>query len=195
MNRKTLVNFDAVHAAIFARIVQGHYRPSRRIGVAELAVTLGVSTTPVREALRHLAGRDVVVERHREGFYLAPLSARAIGSLYAAHGAAVDLTLVSMTARPPTKGPSRNLWRLFEASATMTSDFALIAVRRYLDDRLAVLRRPESTLLGDLSDRAVHFGRALAARDADSARAMARAFHEACASQAERLAIAFDPHP
>jgi DNA-binding GntR family transcriptional regulator len=194
MDRKSQASFGAVHAAIFGRIAQGQYRPTRRIGVAELAEMLGVSTTPVREALRHLAGRDLVVERHREGFYLAPLGAQAIASLYAAHDTAMDRALAAGAGRGRTgrHGP-RSLWRLFETSASLTGDYALVAVRRYLDDRLAVLRRQEAMLLGDLATRAIAFGQALAAQDVIGARAVSKAFHKACIQDAESLASAFDP--
>ena len=54
MTRKAPKSYAAIYDAIFSRIVQGQYRPIHRIGIATLAQALGVSTTPVREALQRL---------------------------------------------------------------------------------------------------------------------------------------------
>jgi DNA-binding FadR family transcriptional regulator len=185
-------SFADVHAAVFARLVQGSYRPTHRIAIAGLAQSLGVSTTPVREALRQLAGRDIIVERHREGFYLAPLNARAIASLYAAHAHWLAQALDRSAGRQPARHP-RGLWRLFDASAADSRDLAIVAVRRYLDDRLAVLRRHETALLRDMTERGQAFAEAIAAGDLVAARAVATAFHQACQDQSDQLAAAFDP--
>lgn len=193
MERRAPLSYAEVHAAIFGRIMQGHYRPTHRIGITTLAQALGVSTTPVREALRQLAGRDIVVERHREGFYLAPLNARAIASLYDAHGHWMDRALDLVGGQNATNRQLRNLWRLFDAVVTQTGDLALISVRRYLDDRLAALRRHESHMLGDLADRGSALAQALGYRDIEAARSISRAFHAQCAAQADALAFAFDP--
>jgi DNA-binding FadR family transcriptional regulator len=194
MERKAPQSYAAIHAAVFDRIVQGHYRPTHRIGIAALAETLGVSTTPVREALRQLAGRDLVVERHREGFYLAPLNARAIVSLYRAHGHWMDRALALLRGGSQVGRQYRNLWRLFDAAATHSSDVALIAVRRYLDDRLIVLRRYEAQAVGDFAERGGLLAQALAAQDFAAAQAISAAFHERCAERADQLASGFDPN-
>jgi len=193
MERRAPLSYTEIHAAIFDRIRQGHYRPTHRIAIAALAQALGVSTTPVREGLRQLAGRDIVVERHREGFYLAPLNARAITSLYEAHGHWMDRALLLLGARHLANRQLRNLWRLFDAVATQSGDPALIAVRRYLDDRLAVVRRHETHRLGDVADRGSALAQALGERDIEAARGICRAFHVRCAAQAAALAAAFDP--
>lgn len=193
MDRKSRISYADVHTAIFNRLVQGHYRPTRRIGIAELAQVLRVSTTPVREALRQLVGRDLMVERHREGFYLAPLSARAISSLYRAHGDWMIKVLKDAGQRTVPGGQLRSMWRLFDASAVRTEDVAMIAVRRYLDARLAVLRRHEPGVLGDMSDRSAALVQALAREDVAAALTITDAFHQDCAASAERLAAAFDP--
>lgn len=192
MERKAQKSYAAIYAATFSRIAQGHYRPTHRIAIAELASSLGVSTTPVREALRQLAGRDLVVERHREGFYLAPLSARAVANLYCAHQNWMN-RILDIAPRPGSKNSrQRSLWRLFDSRAAQTGDIAIIAVRRYLDDRLAVLRRHEGMATGDMVERAGAFYQALRERDAATAQAISRDFHERCRARADQIATAFE---
>ena len=192
MTRKAPKSYAAIYDAIFSRIAQGQYRPIHRIGIATLAQALGVSTTPVREALRQLAGRDLVVERHREGFYLAPLNARAIISLYRAHELWMDRALQLHPVNGHRAGRHRSLWRLFDNRAAATGDAAIISIRRYVDDRLAVLRRHEATILADMGERAHALADALTQDDPAMARDISHAFHERCRDVADQLANAFE---
>ena len=192
MTRKAPKSYAAIYDAIFSRIVQGQYRPIHRIGIATLAQALGVSTTPVREALRQLAGRDLVVERHREGFYLAPLNARAIISLYRAHELWMDRALQLHPVNGHRAGRHRSPWRLFDNRAAATGDAAIISIRRYVDDRLAVLRRHEATILADMGERAHALADALTQDDPAMARDISHAFHERCRDVADQLANAFE---
>jgi DNA-binding GntR family transcriptional regulator len=59
--------------AIRARIVGGELRPGTRLGQAELADQLGISRTSVREALRRLAGDNLVEFEVNRGFFVADL--------------------------------------------------------------------------------------------------------------------------
>ncbi len=146
----------------------------------------------MREALRQLAGRDLVVERHREGFYLAPLNARAIISLYRAHELWMDRALQLHPVNGHRAGRHRSLWRLFDNRAAATGDAAIISIRRYVDDRLAVLRRHEATILADMGERAHALADALTQDDPAMARDISHAFHERCRDVADQLANAFE---
>lgn len=193
MEHKTRMPYEAVYAAVTARIVQGHYRPTHRIGIAALAESLSVSTTPVREALRQLAGRDIIVERHREGFYLAPLTARLIAGLYGAHGHWMQQILATGPSLRLGERHRRGLWRAFDMVADRSGDAAMSAVRRYLDDRLLVLRRHEALAIGDLAATGGLFAQAVAQGEHDRARVISDAFHMQCAQEAQRLAEALYP--
>jgi len=64
------------------RIIQGSLRPGERLSDRELAKNLGVSRTPIREALRRLE-RDGFVEQHAlGGVRIIDLDARQVADLY-----------------------------------------------------------------------------------------------------------------
>jgi DNA-binding GntR family transcriptional regulator len=73
---------DAVANAIRAMIVEGRLRPGERIKEAELAIGLGVSRTPVREALIRLAAEGAVTSRPAVGYSVRPLSIEEFEQLY-----------------------------------------------------------------------------------------------------------------
>lgn len=67
---------DQVRALLLARIGRGEYGPGERLVEAKLARDLGVSTVPVREAIRELAGMGVLgFEAHR-GAWVREVSLR-----------------------------------------------------------------------------------------------------------------------
>ena len=84
---------DAVVEQIEAMIVdgilkEGHQLPSER----DLALTMQVSRPKIREALQLLETRGLVLVRHGEGAFIAPLSGSALSpallALYGRHGEA-----------------------------------------------------------------------------------------------------------
>ena len=63
-------------------IVAGGIAPGTAIPINEVATTLGVSTIPVREALRQLIGEGLVEHRPNLGFTTARLTADEFAQLY-----------------------------------------------------------------------------------------------------------------
>jgi DNA-binding GntR family transcriptional regulator len=59
---------DLVYKELRARILRGELSPGQRLAQGELAETLGVSRTPIREALRRLTGEGLVEFRTNYGF-------------------------------------------------------------------------------------------------------------------------------
>ncbi|MFI5839238.1 GntR family transcriptional regulator [Catenuloplanes sp. NPDC051500] len=77
---------DEIATALRARIMSGELRPGDRIRLEEVASQLGVSITPVREALLHLRGEDMVELEPRKGYVVAPLSRQDIRDVFQLQG-------------------------------------------------------------------------------------------------------------
>src|SRR5215471_16913447 len=63
-------------------ILSGGLKPGSKIIESRLATTLGVSRTPLREALLHLEREGLVRSDLRRGFTVEPLSARDVRETY-----------------------------------------------------------------------------------------------------------------
>ncbi|MGN6868442.1 MAG: GntR family transcriptional regulator [Solirubrobacteraceae bacterium] len=73
---------EAVAEAIERAIFDGVYTPGDRLVERELAATLGVSKTPVREALRDLVARGIVVNHPYRGVRVREIAPDMIRNLY-----------------------------------------------------------------------------------------------------------------
>jgi len=74
-------------------VMSGRLRPGDVIAIDRLAETLGVSNTPVREALQILKVQGIVILEPRKGFRVARISRQDIEDLYTVHsGLAGELT-------------------------------------------------------------------------------------------------------
>jgi DNA-binding GntR family transcriptional regulator len=73
---------DAVVDGIRDMILNGHLKPGDRLRQDELADTFGVSTMPIREALRQLQAEGLVVFRPRRGATVARLSVSEYEEIY-----------------------------------------------------------------------------------------------------------------
>ena len=73
---------DGVESAVRSMIVDGHFAPGERLNEVHLAARLGVSRTPLREALNRLAAEGAVEARPRLGYFVRPLSSEELGQIY-----------------------------------------------------------------------------------------------------------------
>jgi DNA-binding GntR family transcriptional regulator len=64
------------------RIVEGRLEPGSRINESQLSVELGVSRTPLREALLGLEPEGLIASEASRGFFVAPMSAREVREIY-----------------------------------------------------------------------------------------------------------------
>lgn len=71
-----------VEAFILKATYEGSLNPGDRLNESTLSAHLGISRTPVREALTYLEGSGLVVRRPRHGFFLAALSAEDAAHCY-----------------------------------------------------------------------------------------------------------------
>src|SRR3954467_10133889 len=70
-----------VKRLVLDRIIQGHYRPGERIVEFKLAKELGLSQSPVREALRELAAVGIVTIHPRRGARVRLPSAKELADV------------------------------------------------------------------------------------------------------------------
>lgn len=82
------------------RIVSGELADTSRINEVHLARDLGVSRTPLREALIGLVASGLVAVRPRRGFFVAPLDAKELADLYSMR-AVLDPHALGLAGTPP----------------------------------------------------------------------------------------------
>lgn len=87
--------FGTAVAALRERVRGGALAPGEPLVVTDLARELGLSATPVREALAYLAGRGLIDGRRRRfrGYATWSFAAADIADLYRLHGALVAAAL------------------------------------------------------------------------------------------------------
>jgi len=71
-----LSKHERAYAVIRQRILDGAYQPGHRLVIGTLAGELGISTVPVREAIRRLEAEGRVVYRHNAGARVTPVDGR-----------------------------------------------------------------------------------------------------------------------
>lgn len=73
---------EAALQVLRTRILAGEYEPGDQLRAEALAAELGMSATPVREALRLLQADHLVVSRPHQGIVVAGLSPREVEEIY-----------------------------------------------------------------------------------------------------------------
>lgn len=155
---------DAAYAAIRTGIRMGHIPPGSRLHEAELALQLGTSKTPVREALGRLVaeGLATATPGGKSAIHVTVLSNQEIIDLYEARGI-IEPPLARMAAQRATDGgvaALRAMLESFESSlqaddvyslmeldsrihktiATISGNRALAQARERLDNSIAIAR-------------------------------------------------------
>ena len=77
---------ESVAETLRERIVDGRLAAGSRINEVHLAADLGVSRTPLREALGRLVAEGALTVQPRFGFYVAPLSIEELEQIYPMRG-------------------------------------------------------------------------------------------------------------
>jgi DNA-binding transcriptional regulator YhcF (GntR family) len=173
--------------ALLGQIKSGVYVPGTRIVVTSLAQEIGTSVIPVREALFALVGRGIVLERHHEGFYVAPLSSATICALYGEHRQVVDRALEYPTRTEQVVKLSRDRWEVFKAVVAATGNGALAGVQNYLAGRLGPVRSFEGTYAGTADRCGPEMVSALRGKDIGRARIVSQEFHDECKSLSKKF--------
>lgn len=140
--------------------MQGVYPPGAPVVIIEEARRLGLSTTPVREALAWLCGEGLIERAPRAG-YLAPrldaaLLRDRLWVRYRCLATSLDLTFAH--ARPfvieaETSGDAA-VRGLFDRLVRATGNHALIDTFHRIDAQLRMLAEAEWRRFGDVEDEA-----------------------------------------
>jgi len=77
---------DATVAALRQAILSGDLRPGQKLSVPALALRLGISRSPVREAVLALAAEGLAVESPRRGVVVTELGPRDTDAIHEARG-------------------------------------------------------------------------------------------------------------
>lgn len=117
-----LTKADMAYRQVREEIVEGIMAPGAAIDQEALAARLGLSTTPVREALRRLESEGLVVSRPHRDTIVAPLSLQQLEDTYAVR-LALDPLAVEIAARDASDDDLGALQELAEkARAAADSD-------------------------------------------------------------------------
>lgn len=83
---RAVTKTDLAYLQVRQRILEGTLAPETALDHHELAESMGLSTTPVREALRRLESEHLVVNRAHRDTVVAPLSVAMVEDAYAVRG-------------------------------------------------------------------------------------------------------------
>lgn len=194
--------FQLALVALRERLKEGEFPPGTRIPAAAVAEALGLSATPIREALSRLAGEGLVEERRGQGFFLRSLSGSDVADLFrlslaylsivhGAHRAQLRRRTAEREALAAGQDPVRDVERLFAGWMADGASRALLGHYRTVAIQLGPVRRAERRVLGDLEAEA---GELLAAGGPDADRAsLVRRFHTRRIAVADELAALLAP--
>jgi len=146
------------------RLRRGEIPLDRRLAATEIAAELGLSATPVREALSRLAGEGLLDDRRGEGFFVRRLSRVDVVSLYRLSFVHLALAMELAGDHPPAdqhpptgdrvSDPVSWTERLFAQWAADSGSRSLALNFARLQTQLAAVRRLEPRLLEDLEGEA-----------------------------------------
>lgn len=105
---------DDVYQILWSRIVSRDLHPGEKLSDLRLSNELGVSRTPVREALHRLLQDGVIRAEPNRGFFVTSFSARDIEEIFEIRAALEALALRTYLARNPDDDFSAELTELDE---------------------------------------------------------------------------------
>lgn len=134
----------------------GRFQPGEALVVTDLAAEIGLSPTPVREALARLAGEGLIERRKGRGYFYPVLSGAEIVDLYELQHAYVHacLTLhyrgaLSLQRAAAATAAAAGIKGLFEAIVAEAGNEALVEAHGRVAARLATAIRTEICFVAD----------------------------------------------
>jgi DNA-binding GntR family transcriptional regulator len=145
---------DRAYAWMRERILSGAFAPRAHLKEEELAARIGTSRTPVRDALRRLAGEGLVAMERDRGTYVAEFSREEIEEIFVLR-AGLEAYAAALAARRISPAQLARLERLagemeaqarreerYTRFAALNNDFHLTVLEAARSPRLASLLRP-----------------------------------------------------
>jgi DNA-binding transcriptional regulator YhcF (GntR family) len=184
------------------RIRVGALPPGSRITAKDVADDLGLSPTPVREAMARMAGEGILEERRGDGFFVRTLTVADVEGLYRLSLAMLREALapvrrprpdlVTVLMEQSRADPVRAVERLFLAWVAEAQSAVVVEKFQLLICQLGPVRRVEPLLLGDLASEAMDLV-TLAIGNGMERMAAVEQFHERRLSEVDALAAAAHP--
>jgi DNA-binding GntR family transcriptional regulator len=145
----TRTKAEAVYDELASRILDGTLVPGSLINQEALAADLGVSITPLREALRRLEAEGLVLLQAHRTLTVAPLSVHEVRELYA-----VRLRLDPFAAaEAASRASAEALDRIDALAVRETEATTLGRLRTNREFHRAIYRASGNGTLADLLDR------------------------------------------
>jgi DNA-binding GntR family transcriptional regulator len=202
---------DLAYLQIRQQILEGTLAPETSLDQEELATGLGLSTTPVREALRRLESERLVVNRAHRDTVVAPLSAAMVEEVYAVR-LSLDPLAVTLAATNASDAERERILKLSEEKPASDDPIAWIYLNRRLHqsmyaasgnnilvemldslwdstDRYRLIISKNNTITEVTQEEHSAIAAAIVDRNADRAGALMRA-HLAASLQQIRAAVA-----
>jgi DNA-binding GntR family transcriptional regulator len=94
-----------IHDRLLGRILRRELEPGQRISPPVIAAALGVSITPVRDAVNQMAAEGLVTVTPRRGTVVSPVSVRDIEELYEIRASPAEIAHMQELAEQLESGP------------------------------------------------------------------------------------------
>ncbi len=146
---------DQAYRRLRSAIEDGELVPGERLVIRELVDTLGMSPTPIREAMRLLQAQGLIIDRPQQGMIVAKFSPDSVTDLYRVRSALEPLA-VEMAAQAATAEDLEGIRELHERfrAAVLGHDVSEQLAVLNADWHRAVYRASHNNLIGELIERA-----------------------------------------
>lgn len=123
---------QTIYALLRDKIASHDYAPGERLRLDALAIQLGVSRTPVRDALNQLAAEGLVEIRPRHGTFVARVDPETVAELYQMR-LMIDTSVGKLLARRLAPGQLRTLGRLLDKLVKLVDGDTYVDFGAYLE--------------------------------------------------------------
>ncbi|WP_395943337.1 GntR family transcriptional regulator [Brevundimonas sp.] len=144
-------HFAVARTALAGYAAAGRFGWGHPLVATSLATELGLSPTPVREALAHLAGEGIIEHRPGRGYFAPSPTAADIVGLYQLHrqflrGSASEVVLPDLFPVDAAEDEIQRIESVFDRLAQQGGNSAVVEAFRRVTAQLRPIRRIEALL-------------------------------------------------